>query len=61
MFPKSTQRAAYAVKASIRGRKDMKVADFGALSIMTKKFRKSASASPEMEMKEVSKVHNRYL
>jgi hypothetical protein len=43
-FPKSTQRAAYAVNANIRGRKEMKEADFGALSTITARFRKRARA-----------------
>jgi hypothetical protein len=43
-FPKSIQSEAYAVKASINGRKDMKEADFGALSKITKKLRKRAKA-----------------
>jgi hypothetical protein len=43
-FPKSIQSDAYAVKASISGRKEMKDADLGALSMITEKFRKRARA-----------------
>ena len=43
-FTKSIQSDAYAVKASIRGRKEMKEADLGALRMMTERFRKRARA-----------------